>query len=63
MPRAAAYLWGWFLELNAARAGTVPISYRELEAWSRLSGLSLSPWEVKALKALDTNWLDQLAFG
>ena len=55
IPPVGAYLWEWFSELHKARQG--PISYSEIQAWAKLSGNSPEPWEVKAIKALDIEYL------
>ena len=34
-------------------AGQLPISFSEIEAWSRLTGRSVSPFEVDLIKDLD----------
>jgi len=61
LPAACAYVWTWFCELHAARgyhqAGPNPISYAELDAWARLTGRRLTPWEVAALRTLDQAWM------
>jgi len=33
--------------------GTNPITFTEIEAWSRLNGISLNPWEVDMIVAMD----------
>ena len=53
----AGYLWRWFWELDGCRAagfaGLLPISYVELDAWSRLTGATPDVAEVAMLKAMD----------
>lgn len=49
LPAAAAHLWHWFREL---RAGDTKITHQEIEAWSRLNGITLERWEVRALRLL-----------
>lgn len=52
---------GAFLEMSIARGGTgygaLPISFLEIEAWSRLRG-ALEPWEVDLIRKLDRVWMD-----
>lgn len=56
-PDAAEHLWRWFLEVSRRRGsngfGANPISYSELEAWSRLTETRLSALEVDWIMALD----------
>lgn len=45
-----------FLRLNARRSAGFsidPIAFSEIEAFTRLSGLSLSPFEVRLVEDLD----------
>lgn len=53
---------GWFAELSAARASSgfapSPISYGEIESWSRLTGRCPTPFEVRLLRALDNALLN-----
>jgi len=46
-----------FLDLNAARTssgfGANPLSYREMESFSRLTGHPLAPWQVDLITAMD----------
>lgn len=57
MPDALAYLWEWFIELSAARgasmSGLAAITYRDVEAWSRLTGRVLDQLELSAIMHLD----------
>ena len=49
MPELAEHVWYWYSELyNGER-----ISYQEIEAWSRLTGTHIEPWEVAALKRIE----------
>lgn len=61
LPDEAAYLWGWYCELAAARNsngfGPVPLSFAEIDAWARLNARVLHPFELRALRALDAAWL------
>lgn len=56
-PEPLAYLWGWFCELMARRGtngfGVNPIGFDELDAWCRVLGRTLTPWEVRVLLRLD----------
>lgn len=54
----AEYLWLWWCELNDARAaptmtGPAAITYPDMDAWCRLRGIRLAPWEVATLAELD----------
>jgi hypothetical protein len=55
-PAGCDGIWRAFCDLNAARpvgmgAGAVPPS--EIDAWQRLHGVRLSPWEVETLMLMD----------
>lgn len=60
-PSATAYLWSWFHELSSQRQsgmnGPLPLTYQEIEAWSKLSRIRLAPWEVSVLRRLDAAWM------
>lgn len=56
LPDEFAYLWNAFLRLNARRSvgfAIEPITFLELDAFTRLSGLRLRPWEIAILEDLD----------
>jgi len=61
LPVEVQHLWGWFCDLSGARSGNGyggnPISHIEIEAWSRLSGIRLTPWEVAVLRRADSAFL------
>lgn len=64
-PDAASHIWATFIELHEGRtygmSGPNPISYDIIKAWCDLSGISLSPWEVELVKALDSIWLKTIS--
>lgn len=57
MPEALAYLWQAFLRLSGRRAvngfAVAPISWSDIDAFVRYSGLRLAPWEVRLIEELD----------
>jgi hypothetical protein len=62
VPTGLDYLWTWFLELSFTgrtygQFGAMPISNTELLAWSQLNQVQLRPWELRAMRLLDTAWL------
>lgn len=59
-PQAIAYLLDWFSALSSRRTvgmAANPISYAEIEAWSRLTDTRPTPWEVSILVRLDDAFL------
>lgn len=59
-PEVLAYLWGWFCDLSSGRTmgmGANPITWEGMVAWCSLTGNRPAPWEVRALKALDSAYL------
>lgn len=55
-PPALAHVWNAFARLSARRAtgyGISPISFLDIEAFQRLSGLRLMPLEVRMIEELD----------
>ena len=64
-PRELTYLWTIFAELHSGRGnngfGPLPLSYSEIDAWSRLTAQPLRPWEVAAIKRIDTAYIGHAA--
>lgn len=59
-----AGLWEAYCELSAMRPsgmGASAIPGPEYESWQRLSGVTLTPWEVDTLKAMDRAALSAMA--
>lgn len=49
-------LWDAFVDLNATRGGGFgpgPISYAEIEAWSRVTRHPVSAWDVAVIRRCD----------
>lgn len=61
LPPAGEHVWGWFSELSSARGSTgfgpAPITYADIVAWARLMAVRPLPWEVRAIKALDSEFI------
>jgi hypothetical protein len=61
LPPALAYLWQAFLRLASRRQssgfGPMKLGWSEIEAFNRLSGLALRPWEIEVIEALDDRWM------
>lgn len=61
-PEALLYLYGWFWEMAQGRPFgpegiLLPIPCTEIAAWCQLGGVRLHPWELTAIRALDTAFL------
>jgi len=56
-PEALRYLWSAFVRIRRRNAGNgfgpTPITWADLDAYSRLSGLRLLPWEIEIIERLD----------
>lgn len=63
-PEGAEHVLRWFWALDSARScgfAPNPISFSEIEAWAKLTGADPLPWEVRAIKAMDMAYLNELA--
>jgi len=58
LPREVEHVWSMFCDLSAARPASSPISYREIEAYGRLTCNMPTPWEVDQIKRLDAMALE-----
>lgn len=65
LPPGAVHLWNSFVQLSNARGGNGfgpnPISFAELDAYSRLTAQAFDPWEIEAIRALDDAYLTEAA--
>lgn len=61
-PAGSAPIWNAFMRLSARRTmnsvGPNPVSFQEIEAYTRLMALPLSPRHVETLVEMDQIWLD-----
>lgn len=57
VPEGGERLWRVFADLSGARAegfsGPASISWRDVAAWSDLTGTRLARWELDAIRHLD----------
>ncbi|WP_244448547.1 hypothetical protein [Bosea sp. LC85] len=60
-PPQLIYLWNAFRRLSDRRgmglSGSAPLTWPEIDAFSRLSGLHLAPWEIEIVEELDRLFL------
>jgi len=60
-PLEGLYLWEWFWDLHQGRqagmSGPASISWLDIQAWARLNLVELEPWELQAIRAMDTAYL------
>lgn len=51
-----AHVWSWFLDLRRSVGGgygIIPISYSEIDAYSRLLRVQMAPFEVQLIRLVD----------
>lgn len=56
LPAALSHVWGWFIELSRARTvgmAANPITWADMDAWSRLTQARPTPFEVSLIQDLD----------
>lgn len=65
VPMAGRRVWSVFLDLSATRGSTgfgpAPITFGEIEAWSRLNREPIRPFELTMLRAMDAAFLKAAA--
>lgn len=42
---------------EAAGMGAAPLSWNSIEAWQRITGIALDPWEARLIRRLSTDYL------
>jgi len=64
-PIPLAYLWAAYQRLRRRKGGSgfgiSPLEWPDIDAFSRLSGLRLLPWEVAMLEKLDDAYIRNAA--
>lgn len=65
IPAAVAYLWNDFMRLRRRKAssgfGPSPIEWPDIDAYVRLSGRRLAPWEIEIIEDLDGIYLTEMS--
>lgn len=60
-PKPLSHVWSFFLELHSARtagfSGPNPITFSEMEAWSKLTHQPINPFDVAVIKQIDNTYL------
>jgi hypothetical protein len=63
-PEGAAHIWESFLDLHTSRGmgvnGPNPLTFSDILAWSTLTGLEITPFELNCITALDSLWLSTI---
>ncbi len=54
----AWYLVEWLFDIGPLVAGS-PITYSEIESWSRVKNIEITPWEAHMMKRLSRAYEDQ----
>jgi hypothetical protein len=56
VPWGLEHIFAYYWELRASTPdawGRSPITFQEIEAWTRLFNYDLKPWEIRAVRAID----------
>lgn len=65
LPQGLGYLWRDFLDLHNSRSGSgfgpARITFADIDAWQRVTGFELAPWELSAVRAADGAYFDSIA--
>ena len=59
---AGGHVLTWLFEVGPTQQsgmGPTPITFQELESWQRQTGLELQPWEVRMLRHLSLEYLQE----
>ena len=62
-PEALLHVWQAFCRLSARRGASFsvnPISWPDIDAFVRYSGLRLAPWEIRLIEQLDDLYREQV---
>ncbi|WP_293510060.1 hypothetical protein [Parvibaculum sp.] len=65
MPLALRYIWTTYHRLRGRKGaglnGAEPISWPDIDAFMRMTGNRLAPWEIQLLESLDNIFLSALS--
>ena len=61
----ARHVLQWFMDLHSSRGnngfGYNPITYTDIAHWASLIGADPQPWEVRAIRLMDSAFLEEAA--
>lgn len=61
LPKELDYLWSDFMDLSSSRSsngfGPSRITFADIDAWQRVNGVALQPWEIDLIRAADNEFL------
>ena len=61
LPAGCEYLWSDFMDMHSTRqfrdSGPAPISFLDIDAWQRVNGVALQPWQLNAIRRADAEFL------
>lgn len=64
IPEDGKILWDWFWELSEGRGsngfGWLPLTWTDMDAWARIAGIDLQPWQAGIIRAMDRAWLTEM---
>jgi len=64
IPDVASHIWEWFWRLSSCRSSGMnspnPISFLEIDSFSRITGNIIRPEEVEAICTMDSAYLEAL---
>ena len=65
IPLHGSHIWDWFWTLSNARGssgfGASPLCFTEIRAWIEVTGVSVHPWEIDAIRAMDGAYMQAQA--
>lgn len=65
LPDGLERLWADFAEMHDSRGSTgfgpMRITFADIDAWQRVGGVTLAPWEIAAIRKADNAYLANFA--
>jgi hypothetical protein len=58
VPREVALVWSAWIQLRGGAHAGEPVGWADLEAWQRVTGRRLLPWEAQMVRSLDDAFLE-----
>ena len=67
LPKLAAYIWGYFVDLHKCRghtgSGFSRITHSQILDWCKLKRVVLSLYEIDAIERIDAIWMESQKAG